>query len=75
MGIVPWEIQRALGEVFDLPLAVPDLELFGDGVAHALLSPVAALLGAHRVAPRCGGPPRLSPRGSAGGHLAREARF
>ncbi len=37
--IVPWEIQRALVEVFDLPLAVPDFELFGDGVAHAFSAP------------------------------------
>lgn len=31
--IVPWEVQRALVEVFDLPLSVPDLEPFGHGVA------------------------------------------
>lgn len=37
--IVPWEIQRALVEVFNLPLAVPNLELFGDGVAHAFSAP------------------------------------
>lgn len=37
--IVPWEIQRALVEVFDLSVAVPDLELFGDGVAHAFSAP------------------------------------
>lgn len=37
--IVPWEIQRALVEVFDLPFPVPDLELFGDGVAHAFSAP------------------------------------
>jgi hypothetical protein len=37
--IVPWEIQRALVEVFDLPHAIPDLELFGDGVAHAFSAP------------------------------------
>ena len=37
--IVPWEIERALVEVFNLPLAVPDLELFGDGVAHAFSAP------------------------------------
>lgn len=37
--IVPWEIHRALVEVFDLPLAVPDLAVFGDGVAHAFSAP------------------------------------
>ncbi len=37
--IVPWEIQRALVEVFDLPLSVPDLELFGSGAAHAFSAP------------------------------------
>lgn len=37
--IVPWEIQRALVEVFDLPLSVPDIELFGHGVAHAFSAP------------------------------------
>lgn len=39
-AIVPWEIQRALAEVFDLPLSVPDLELFGHGVSHAFASPI-----------------------------------
>lgn len=37
--IVPWELRRALIEVFDLPSVVPDLELFGLGVAHAFSAP------------------------------------
>jgi hypothetical protein len=37
--IVTWEIQRALVEVFDLPLALPELRLFGNGVAHAFSAP------------------------------------
>lgn len=38
-AIVPWEIQRALVEVFAFPSVVPDLPLFGPGVAHALSAP------------------------------------
>ena len=38
-AIVPWEIHRALVTVFDLPTSVPDLELFGPGVAHAFAAP------------------------------------
>jgi hypothetical protein len=34
-AIVPWEIRQALNTVFDLPVSVPDLELFGTGTAHA----------------------------------------
>lgn len=37
--IVPWEIRRALIEVVGLPMIAPELELFGQGVAHALASP------------------------------------
>jgi hypothetical protein len=37
--IVPWEIRQALIKVFDLPDIVPELKLFGPGVAHALASP------------------------------------
>jgi hypothetical protein len=37
--IVPWELQRAMVEVFDLPYTVPDLQLFGPGVAHAFSAP------------------------------------
>jgi hypothetical protein len=44
---VPWEIQRALVEVFDLPLSAPNLELFGQGVAHAFSAPT--LRYTHRV--------------------------
>lgn len=42
--IVPWEIQRALVEVFGLPLEVPTLKLFGDGVAHAFSAPTLRYL-------------------------------
>jgi hypothetical protein len=38
-AIVPWEIHRALVTVFDLPTSVPDLRLFGLGVAHAFAAP------------------------------------
>jgi hypothetical protein len=38
-AIVPWEIHRALVTVFDLPTSVPDLGLFGLGVAHAFAAP------------------------------------
>jgi hypothetical protein len=38
-GIVPSEIRRALITVFDLPIPVPDLKLFGSGVAHAFAAP------------------------------------
>lgn len=37
--IVPWEIRRALIELVGLPDAVPDLQLFGPGIAHAVGSP------------------------------------
>ncbi|MUL47109.1 hypothetical protein FZI85_04055 [Mycobacterium sp. CBMA293] len=37
--MVPWEIRRALISVFGLQRAVPKLELFGDGVAHAFSAP------------------------------------
>lgn len=33
--IVPWEIRRAMVEEFDLDVEVQDIEIFGDGVAHA----------------------------------------
>jgi hypothetical protein len=38
-AIVPWEIRQALNTVFDLGVSVPDLELFGTGVAHAFARP------------------------------------
>ena len=38
-AIVPREIRRALVAVFDLPTTVPDLGLFGPGVAHAFAAP------------------------------------
>ncbi|BBY62825.1 hypothetical protein [Mycolicibacterium helvum] len=34
-AIVPWEIRRALIDVFDLQLHLRDLDLFGSGMAHA----------------------------------------
>lgn len=37
--IVPWEIERALVEVFHLPTGGSSLELFGSGVAHAFSAP------------------------------------
>ncbi|GCB01841.1 hypothetical protein NCCNTM_54750 [Mycolicibacterium sp. NCC-Tsukiji] len=37
--VVPWEIRRALISVFGLQRAIPDLELFGAGVAHAFSAP------------------------------------
>lgn len=37
--IVPWELRRALVEVFNLPTVVPDLRVFGAGVAHAFAAP------------------------------------
>ena len=37
--IVPWELRRALVQVFDLPVVIPDLNLFGAGVAHAFAAP------------------------------------
>ncbi len=38
-AIVPWEIRQALNTVFDLKVSIPDLELFGTGVAHAFARP------------------------------------
>ena len=38
-AIVPWEIRQALISVFGLRRAVPELELFGAGVAHAFSAP------------------------------------
>lgn len=37
--IVPGEIRRALVTVFELPTVVPELEIFGRGVAHAFAAP------------------------------------
>lgn len=39
--IVPWEVRRSLIEVFELPLSLPQLQLFGQGAAHALDMPSA----------------------------------
>lgn len=37
--IVPWEIRCALIKVLDLPLPVPEKQVFGSGVAHAFAAP------------------------------------
>lgn len=37
--IVPWEIRRALIEVFELDVPLPELSVFGEGAAHATNKP------------------------------------